>query len=258
MGFTFSVEEGTDSYEFFVSVIFFSLFFLFHRTSRDFFRGTFIMSFPAFLALILVGVFMVGESDSVPMNTGSNPSGSKDSESPMQASRPVECLGIDCGFAHGHKCCREPRNQSGSKVEEKWIKQAAFRLKAEAENLETPMQAGVRYATPMECCMNPKERCCHRSCRCRRSKSGSGWIQERIQVEEKSIKQAAFRLKAETENLETPKQAGKVGLGVRTKDLPVLPEIPDYIRYPIRWFCCFFDQSCCRKQIAKDKEVKAE
>lgn len=219
---------------------------------------------------------MVGESDSVPMNTGSNLSGSKDSESPMQASRPVECLGIDCGFAHGHKCCREPRNQSGSKVEEKWIKQAAFRLNGETKNLETPkqsdevglgvlskdsetpMQAGVRYATPMECCMNPKERCCHRSCRCRRSKSGSGWIQERIQVEEKSIKQAAFRLKAETENLETPKQAGEVGLGVRTKDLPVLPEIPDYIRYPIRWFCCFFDQSCCRKQIAKDKEVKAE
>jgi len=173
---------------------------------------------------------MVGESDSASMNTGSNPSGSKDSETPMQASRPIECIHIDCGFDHWHKCCRGPINQSGYKVKEKWIKQAAFRLKAETKNLETPkqtdkvglgvqskdsetpMQAGVRYATPMECCMNPKERCCHRSCRCRRSKSGSGWIQERIRVEEKSIKQAAFRLKAETENLETPKQAGKVGL----------------------------------------------
>jgi len=233
---------------------------------------------------------MVGESDSASMNTGSNPSGSKDSEtlmqatfyydyidccfnplskccreqrnqsgskdseSPMQASRPVECLGIDCGFAHGHKCCRGPRNQSGSKVEEKWIKQAAFRLKAETENpetpkqadkvglgvltkdSETPMQAGVRYATPMECCMNPNFRCCHRSCRCRRSQSGSGWIQEQIRVEEKSIKQAAFRLKAETKNLETPKQAGKVGLGVQTKDSEI--------------DCCF--------DIPKNKDVKAE
>jgi len=220
---------------------------------------------------------MVGESDSALMNTGTNPSGSKDSETlmqatyywssdsddsddsedsetPMQASRPAECIHIDCGFDHWHKCCRGPRNQSGSKVEEKWIKQAAFRLKAETENLETPkqadevgfgvlskdsetpMQAGVRYATPMECCMNPKERCCHRSCRCRRSKSGSGWIQERIRVEEKSIKQAAFRLKAETENLESPKQAGKVGLGVQTKDSEI--------------DCCF--------DIPKDKDVKAE
>jgi len=61
------------------------------------------MSFPTFLTLILFGVSMVRESESAPMNTFLNP--------------------------------------SGSEVDDKSIKQAEVRLKGETKNLETPKQA---------------------------------------------------------------------------------------------------------------------
>merc|ERR1711970_411059 len=98
------------------------------------------MNFPAFLVLILVGVIMVGESDSAPMNIRLNP--------------------------------------SGSKVEEKWIKQAAFRLKGEtskqaglgvqSKDSETPMQADY-YNDYIDCCFSPLSKCCREQ----RTQSGS-------------------------------------------------------------------------------------
>jgi len=54
-----------------------------------------------------------------------------------------------------------PKNKgSGSKVEEKWIKQAAFRLKGETKNLKTSKQAGLGVQAVYDCCFNRLSKCC--------------------------------------------------------------------------------------------------